>query len=42
MGQKQLTQQGLLSQFAPEIRETSLNLKREHKRWGAARILLEI
>lgn len=42
MGQKQLTQQGLLSQFAPEIRETSLNLKREHKRWGAARILLEM
>jgi len=34
--------QGLLSQFAPDIRETSLNLKRKHKRWGAARILLEM
>jgi hypothetical protein len=34
--------QGLLSQFTPEIRETSLSLKRKHKRWGAARILLEM
>jgi len=34
--------QGLLSQFAPVIREASLELKRKHKRWGALRILLEI
>ena len=34
--------QGLLSQFASEIRETSLDLKRKHKRWGATRILLEM
>lgn len=34
--------QGLLSQFAREIRETSLRLKRKHKRWGAAQILLEM
>lgn len=33
---------GLLSQFAPEVRETSLSLKRKHKRWGAARVLLEM
>ena len=34
--------QGILSQFAPAIRDTSLELKRAHKRWGATRILLEL
>ena len=34
--------QGILSQFAQEIREASLDLKRKHKRWGATRILLEM
>lgn len=34
--------QGILSQFAQEVREASLDLKRKHKRWGATRILLEM
>ena len=34
--------QGILSEFAPAIRDTSLELKRAHKRWGATRILLEL
>jgi len=34
--------QGVLSQFTPVVRETSVTLKRAHKRWGATRILLEL
>lgn len=34
--------QGVLSQFAPEVRQVSLQLKREHKRWGANRVLVEL
>lgn len=34
--------QGILSQFSIEVRQTSVKLKREHKRWGATRVLLEM
>ena len=34
--------QGILSKFTSEVREACLALKRKHKRWGAARILLEM
>jgi transposase len=33
---------GALSTFSPQVRETSLKLKREHKRWGANRVLIEL
>lgn len=33
---------GILSQFSTEVRQVSLKLKREHKRWGANRVLLEM
>ena len=31
---------GVLSQFSPAVQQASLWLKREHKRWGANRVLL--
>ena len=34
--------QGSLSRFSLEVREASLKLKREHKRWGANRVLIEL
>jgi transposase-like protein len=34
--------QGVLSQFAPEVQQACLNLKRQHKRWGANRVLIEL
>lgn len=34
--------QGILSQFATEVRQASVKLKREHKRWGANRVLVEM
>jgi hypothetical protein len=34
--------QGVLSQFSVDVRQTSLKLKREPKRWGANRVLLEM
>ena len=34
--------QGCLSQFPIEVRQASVKLKREHKRWGANRVLLEM
>lgn len=34
--------QGVLSKFAPEVRQACLKLKREHKRWGANRVLIEL
>jgi hypothetical protein len=34
--------QGVLSQFAPAVRHASLTLKRQHKRWGANRVLIEL
>lgn len=34
--------QGLLSTFSAEVQQVSLKLKREHKRWGANRVLLEM
>src|SRR5512137_708723 len=34
--------QGSLSQFSAEVQPTSLKYKREHKRWGANRILIEL
>ncbi len=34
--------QGVLSQFSSEVQRASLKLKREHKRWGANRVLLEM
>lgn len=33
---------GTLSRFSSEIQEMSLNLKRQHKRWGANRVLIEM
>ena len=33
---------GALSTFSSQVRETSLKLKREHKRWGANRVLIEL
>lgn len=33
---------GALSQFSPEVQQVSLKLKRDHKRWGANRILIEL
>jgi len=33
---------GILSQFSLEVRQTSVKLKREHKRWGANRVLVEM
>lgn len=33
---------GALSQFSQAVRETALDLKREHKRWGASRVLIEM
>lgn len=34
--------QGILSQFSVEVQQVSVKLKREHKRWGANRVLLEM
>lgn len=34
--------QGVLSTYPNQVRETSLSLKREHKRWGANRVLIEL
>jgi hypothetical protein len=34
--------QGILSQFSIQVRQTSLKLKKEHKRWGANRVLIEM
>lgn len=34
--------QGVLSQFALEVQQACLNLKRQHKRWGANRVLIEL
>jgi hypothetical protein len=34
--------QGVLSQFPAEVQQSSVKLKREHKRWGANRVLLEM
>jgi hypothetical protein len=34
--------QGVLSTYPIQVRETSLRLKREHKRWGANRVLIEL
>lgn len=34
--------QGVLSTYPIQVRETSLRLKREHKRWGANRLLIEL
>jgi transposase len=34
--------QGILSRFEVEIREASLRHKRDHKRWGANRVLVEL
>jgi hypothetical protein len=34
--------QGCLSLFPIEVRQASVRLKREHKRWGANRVLLEM
>lgn len=36
------TAQGILSQFSAEVQQASLKFKREHKRWGANRILIEM
>lgn len=33
---------GILSKFSAEVRRGSVKLKREHKRWGANRVLLEM
>lgn len=33
---------GVLSTFSAEVQQRSLQLKREHKRWGANRVLLEM
>jgi hypothetical protein len=35
-------EQGILSQFSAEVQRASLKYKREHKRWGANRILIEL
>jgi transposase-like protein len=34
--------QGVLSRFSPEVQPASVKLKREHKRWGANRVLIEL
>jgi len=34
--------QGSLAQFPMAVRQASLRLKREHKRWGANRVLIEL
>lgn len=34
--------QGILSQFSPQVQQTCLKLKQEHKRWGANRVLIEL
>jgi transposase-like protein len=34
--------QGSLSQFSAEVKQASLKLKREHKRWGAVRVIIEM
>jgi Helix-turn-helix domain len=34
--------QGILSQFSTQVCQASVKLKREHKRWGANRVLLEM
>jgi transposase len=36
------TAQGILSQFSAQVRQASVKLKREHKRWGANRVLIEL
>ena len=33
---------GILSRFSAEVQQASLKLKREHKRWGATRVLIEM
>lgn len=33
---------GILSRFSKEVQEMALLLKRQHKRWGAARVLIEM
>jgi len=33
---------GFLSHFVPEVQQASLDLKRQHKRWGANRVLVEM
>lgn len=33
---------GVLSQFSPAVQQASLKLKRQHKRWGANRVLVEL
>ncbi len=33
---------GILSQFSPAVQQASLQLKREHKRWGANRVLVAL
>lgn len=33
---------GILSQFSKKVRKVALALKHEHKRWGAARVLIEM
>lgn len=33
---------GILSQFSGEVRQMSVDLKRQHKRWGANRVLIEL
>ena len=34
--------QGILAEFSLEVRRASVKLKREHERWGANRVLLEM
>ncbi len=34
--------QGVLSRFAPQVRQTALQLKQRHPRWGADRVLVEL
>lgn len=34
--------QGILSQFSVQVQQASVKLKREHKRWGANRVLIEL
>ncbi len=33
---------GTLAKFSPQVREVSLKLKQNHKRWGANRVLIEL
>lgn len=33
---------GALAKYSPQVRETSLKLKQDHKRWGANRVLIEL